>query len=226
MTESYYIDLEHFSLEKFRHTLERGEMLPSRQILKEKISERFAVLKAMGIRNLKELTDALSTKPKIERFAQASGLPQAYLEILKRQMNLYTPKPVALKAFPGVAARHIESLAALGITQTRQLFERAMTKKERAALARAANVPGEVVLELVKLSDLARAGWVGPIFARLFYEAGADTVEKLVQCAPEALYAKLVAINAEQKLTKSHFTAKDVALCIEISKELPQAIEY
>jgi hypothetical protein len=32
-------------------------------------------------------------------------------------------------------------------------------------------VPGDRLLELVKLSDLARAGWVGPIFARLIYEA-------------------------------------------------------
>jgi hypothetical protein len=226
MAGQYYIDLEHFSLQKFQRRLERGEVLPSRQILKEKIPERFASLKAQGIGNLKELTEALSTKPKIERFARASGLPAAYLEILKRETGIYTPKPVALKAFPGIAAEHIERLAALGITQSRQLFERAATKKERAALARAANLPGEALLELVKLSDLARAGWVGPIFARLFYEAGADMVERLVQCVPEALYAKLVAINAEQKLTKSHFTVKDVALCIEIAKELPHGIDY
>jgi hypothetical protein len=226
MADQYYIDLEHFSLQKFRRSLERSELLPSRKILKEKTSERFAILEAMGIRNLKELTEALSTKQKIERFARTSGLPQAYLEILKRQTGIYTPKPVALKAFPGIAPQPIERLAALGITQSRQLFERAPSKKERAELARAANVPGEVVMELVKLSDLVRAGWVGPIFARLFYEAGADTVEKLAQCAPEALYAKLAAVNAEQKLTRSHFTAKDVALCIEISKELPLPIKY
>ncbi len=225
MAEPYAIDLEHFSLEKFRRTLEQGEVLPSRKILKEDIAGRFAALKAMGLQNLKELAGALSTRPKLERFAKASGLPSAYLEILKRQLNLYTPKPVALSAFPGVAPSHLERLAALGITQSRQLFERAQSKQERAALARAAQVPGAALLELVKLSDLARAGWVGPIFARLFYAAGADTIEKLAQCAPEALYARLMAVNAEQKLTKSHFTAKDVALCIEIAKELPQAID-
>jgi hypothetical protein len=226
MAEPYSIDLENFSLEKFRHTLEQGALLPSRRILKENLSERFAVLKAMGIRNLKELTGALSTKQKIERFAQSSGLPQTYLELLKRQTGIYTPKPVALKAFPGIDLKYTERLAARGLTQSKQLFERAQSKKARAELSRAAKVPGEALLELVQLSDLARAGWVGPIFARLFYEAGADTIEKLAQCAPDTLFAKLIAINAEQKLTKSHFTAKDVALCIEIAKELPITLTY
>ena len=226
MAEQYHVDLEQFSLEKFRRILETGEVLPSRKILKEKIPERFAILKAMGVRNLKELIDALSTKKKIERFAQESGLPQVYLEILKRQTGIYTPKPIALKDIPGFAPQHIERLAAIGIKQTQQLFERARSKKERAELSKAANVPNDVLLELVKMTDLARAGWVGPIFARLFYEAGADTLEKLVKCSPEALYEKLIAVNKAQKLTQGHFTAKDVALCIEISKELARVIEY
>jgi hypothetical protein len=205
--------------------LEEGEVIPSRKILKDKIPERFARLKAAGIHNLKELAGALSTKPKIDRFAQVSGLPLAYLEILKRQIGLYTPKPVALKAFPGVAAAHVERLTALGITHSRQLFERAGSKKGRAALSREAKVPAAALLELVKLSDLARAGWVGPIFARLFYAAGVDTVAKLAESTPDALYARLMAVNAAQKLTKGHFTVKDVALCIEISKALPKEIE-
>ena len=226
MAEQYYVDLERFSMEKFRRILETGEVLPSRKILKEKIPERFAILQAMGIQNLKELIDALSTKKKIEQFAQESGLPQDYLEILKRQTGIYIPKPIALKEIPGFAPQYIERLAAIGIKQTKQLFEHARSKKERAELSKAANVPNDVLLELVKMSDLARAGWVGPILARLFYEAGADTLEKLVKCSPEALYEKLIAVNHTQKLTQGHFTAKDVALCIEISKELPKVIEY
>ncbi len=76
MAEQYHVDLEQFSLERFRHILETGKVLPSRKILKEKIPERFAILESMGIRNLKELIGALSTKKKVERFSQESGLPQ------------------------------------------------------------------------------------------------------------------------------------------------------
>jgi hypothetical protein len=231
MADQYHLDLEGFSLERFRHILEISELLPSRRILKEKISERFALLETMGIRNLKELTDALSTKKKIARFSQESGLPQDYLEILKRQTKIYTPNPISLKDIPGIAPEYIERLAALGLKQTKQLFNRAKSKKDRAELAKVADVPGDVLLELVKLSDLARAGWVGPIFARLIYEvlideAGAGTLEALSKQSPEELFERLQAVNNEQKLTKGSFSVKDVASCIEIAKELPKVIEY
>jgi hypothetical protein len=231
MADQYHLDLEGFSLQRFRHILETSELLPSRQVLKEKISERFAILESMGIRNLKELIDALRTKKKIERFSQESGLPQDYLEILKRQTKIYTPNPISLKDIPGIAPEHIERLAARGLKQTKQLFDRAKSKKDRTELAKVADVPGDVLLELVKLSDLARAGWVGPIFARLIYEAlideaGAGTLEELSKQSPEELFERLQAVNDEQKLTKGSFSVKDIASCIEIAKELPKVIEY
>ena len=226
MAEQYHVDLERFSLKKFRHILETGDVLPSHRILKDKIAERFAALESMGIGNLQELIEALSTKKKIERFSQASGLSQDYLEILKRRTRIYTPKPIALQDFPGIDPKYVKRLAALGIKQTRQLFERARSRKERAELSRLANVPGGVLVELVKLSDLARAGYVGPIFARLIYETGADTLDKLSRQSPETLYEKLIAINDKQKLTRASFLVKDVASCIEIAQALPKVIEY
>lgn len=226
MSEGYYVDLGQFSMERFKQILENGEILPSRMILKEKISERFTILQAMGIRNLKELIDALSSKKKICSFSEESGLPQEYLEILKRQTGIYTSKPLYFKDIPGIPAGSIEQLATIGIRQTKQLFERAKSRDDRAKLARLVDVPDNVLLELVKISDLARAGWVGPIFARLIYETGVDTLEKLSRESPKGLYEKLLAINREQKLTKASFSVKDIASCIEIAKELPKAIEY
>lgn len=87
-------------------------------------------------------------------------------------------------------------------------------------------MPGDVLLALVKMSDLARAGWVGPIFAQLIYETGADTLEELSKSSPEELFERLRAVNSEQKLTKGSFSVKDIASCIEIAKELPKVIEY
>ena len=70
MVDPYHIDLERFSLEKLRHILETSDLLPGRRILKEKVIERFETLESMGISNLKELTAALGSKKKVERFAQ------------------------------------------------------------------------------------------------------------------------------------------------------------
>ncbi len=226
MSEPYHVDLQSFSLDKFRRSLENGEVLPSRKILKEDIPARFAALQAMGIRNLKDLVEALSSKKKMEQFASQSALPLEYLEILKRQTRIFTPEPILLQDFPGVERVHVERLAALGIKNSRQLYEQAQTAQERADLAQRADVPPQSLLELVKLCDLARAGWVGPILARLFYAAGVDSIENLLTCSAEELYDRLIAINAERKLTKGAFTVKDVAACIEIAQELPIGITY
>jgi len=226
MADQYHIDLEEFSLERFRHTLETRELLPGRRILKENIAERFATLASMGIQNLKDLIEALQTKKRLERFAQESGLPQDYLVILRREVNSYVPKPFNLKDIPGVDPEHVERLAAVGIKHTRHLFERARSRSDRAELCTLAGVPGQDLLELVKLSDLARVSGVGPVFARLLYEAGADTVEAFSQSPPEALFERLNAVNDEKGYTKIMASLKDVIYCIEIACELPKVIEY
>ena len=123
MTDQYYIDLE-----KFRHILETSEVLPGRRILKENISERFGILESMGIMNLKELIDVLSTTKKVEKFSQESGLPNDYLVILRWEANSYMPKPVNLGDIPGADSDYIERLASAGIKNTKQLFEKGSTK--------------------------------------------------------------------------------------------------
>lgn len=84
-------------------------------------------------------------------------------------------------------------------------------------------MPVEVVFELVKLSDLARAGWVGPIYARLIYEAGAETLDELSKESAGDFYRKLLAVNEEHAYTTASFSAKGMAKTIEQSQELPKA---
>lgn len=220
MTVSYHLDLEQFSLDQFRRILETEELLPSRRMLQEKIPERFAVLERVGIRNLKDLTAALSSKKKVTRFARESGLPAEYLANLRRQTLIYTPKPIPLAKFPDVDPEHVERLAAIGIKQTRQLFEQGQTREGRQGLAEQADVPVEAVFELVKLSDLARVGWVGPIYARLIYEAGAQTLDELSRQSADDFFKRLQAVNEERSYTKAAFSAKDMARTIDLAQEL------
>jgi hypothetical protein len=228
MTDQYHIDLEQLDLEWFRDFLEKSNLLPSEKILKEEPAQRFAILEEMGIKHLQDLTRALSTKKKLERFAQESGLPQEYLVILRRRAGLYTPKPVPLKKMIGIAPEPIERLAAMGVKNTKQLFEQARSKQDRAELSRLADMPDDVMLELVKLADLVRAAYVGPVYARIIYETGLDTLEKLAECPPEELLARMHAVNEEKKLTKSALptSVEEMALFLDIVKMIPKAIEY
>lgn len=226
MADPYCIDLEQFSLERFGHILETKDILPGRRILQEKMSERFAVLASMGIENLNELRKALKTKSGREKIAQESGLPEEYLAILQREVNSYISKPFNLGDIPEVDPEYLEKLASVGIKHTKHLFKRARSKRDRAELSELADVPEDALLELVKLSDLARIVGVGPVFARLLYEAGADTLEAFLDRSPDELLEELHAINDEKGYTRIMPTVKDIEYCFETAKYLPRAVEY
>jgi len=64
MVDEYYINLEKYPLEKFKHELKESELLPSRRILKEQINERFKILEDKGVKNLQYLLISLKTPAK------------------------------------------------------------------------------------------------------------------------------------------------------------------
>lgn len=220
------MDMGQYSLEKFRRLIESQELSPGRRILKEQLQERFTVLESMGIANLGTLIDTLKTADRVQKFAVKSGLPADYLTVLSRHARSLTPVPLTLKDIPGVEPAYVDRLAAIGIRNAKQLFERSATPADRAALSMQASVPENVLLELVRMADIARVGYVGPIFARLIYEAGVDSLNAMATCQPEELYGRLVDVNNRLKLTKGSFTVRDVAYCIEAAKEHADVIQY
>lgn len=226
MASQYYMNLEKFSLNRFKQILKTEEMLPARQILKEDIDERFEVLTSMKVLHLKDLIDALKTKRKIEDFARHSGLSVEYLVILGREARSYKPKVVPLREMLGVNEGYVEKLESVGIIHSKDLFEHGRTREEREKLSAVTGVPNEELLELVKLSDLARIRGLGGAFVRLFYEAGADTIRTLSNWEPEKLSKAVVILNKEREITKWVPSLKDVRQYIEMANELAKVIEY
>ncbi len=225
MANHYHMDLEKFSIKKFRNIIQTSDLLPSEKILKEKITECFKKLESMKIKNLRILLDVLSTKKKIEIFSQESGLSIEYLTILRRRAGNYNPRPIQLKKMPGIKPEFIGYLASYGITNTKKLFEIGRSTKGRNEISELTGVPPGVVMEMVKLSDLARAPYVGPVYARIFYEAGVDTLEKITENSPEVLWARLRAVNDEQQLTKASLpSVKDMVPFLKIVKMIPKVL--
>jgi len=225
MSPLYGMDLTQFSLARLKAVFTSGDLLPSRKLLGEAVEERFAILEQMGLHHVQDVIDELSTPKKIKAFSQASGLSEDYLILLRRQANSYIPNPIALKDIPGVDPAHTQVLAALGLRDTRQLFARVCSRAGRAALQAESGLPAEALLELTRLADVSRAGWVGPVFARLLLEADADSIESLVASQPAELFERLMAANQRLQLTKALFTPKDVAACIAYARELPDRVE-
>lgn len=226
MMDDYYMDFQSYSLNDFKTELNSSYLIPSRQILKEHIEDRFKILKDAGAQNLQDLSDLLKTPRKTREFSMKSGLPDDYLLILRREVNSYHPKPVNLEKFPGIKKDTITKLNNAGIKNTAHLFKRVKKETDRKELSTETGVKIEDILELTKLTDLSRVKWIGSVFARIFLDSGTDSVKKLSKAKAGPLYEKLVEINQEKDYTKAKFVENDVELCIKVAKMVPQSIEF
>jgi len=226
MTTKHFIDIEKFPLNKYKAILEKAELLPGRKVLHEKLKERFDALAQHGIRSLSMLAQALKTSDKIKELSVATAIPSSYLVILKRELNRLMPKPVALADFPGIDRQLIGQLHTKGITTTLHLFEQCATPPKRSALSKELKLAAPALEELTKLSDLSRIWGVGPVFCRIFFDTGTDTVTKVAKADPQKLYDTLIEINEQKKYTKAKFTVKDVTLCVNIARDLPKTIKF
>jgi hypothetical protein len=73
-------------------------------------------------------------------------------------------------------------LAEEGITTAKEMLYAGLNKQQRRQLSRTTGIPLEDILELVKLSDQARIGGHKKVRARLYHEAGLDTMDKMAAC--------------------------------------------
>lgn len=134
--------------------------------------------------------------------------------------------PFRLREFRGVDPEHVERLAAKGIKNTEQMLAAGQTAEKRTALAQDTGIPEEAILELVKLSDLARLPGVKGIRARLYYDAGVDCVEKMATCETEALLALTAEFVERTGFDGIAPLPKEVSSTIANAKRLPRIVEY
>jgi hypothetical protein len=226
MSDFYHFDLQDISLDQYKQTLKAADLIPSRRILKEEIDRCFSRLQAQGISNLAEFLSAVKSAERISGLARKTDLPVEYLALLRREVNALLPKPNSLRDFPGVDPATVGKLATRGIKNSKQLFENALSKEGRAELARQAGIDPGKLLELVKLSDLSRVYGVGPVFARLLYNTGVDTVEAIARADSPRLFDKLSKAYLAAGKSRVDFKERDIAFCIQMAGRLPRPIEF
>jgi len=159
----------------------------------------------------------------------------AYYEYLNKKqmvlkakglMGLIELRTYKLKDFQGINRKNIEKLNRNGVKTAKQILEIGYTKEGRKKLSKKTNIPVDSILELVKLSDLARIPGVKKIRARLYYEAGLDTLEKMAVCDNNELRK----ISVEH-IKKSSFegippTPKEAEHTVTMAKYLKKYVEY
>jgi hypothetical protein len=134
--------------------------------------------------------------------------------------------PFDLGGFRSVDPDQVERLAASGIRNVKQMLKAGATADDREALAAETGVPLNAILEFVKLSDLARIPGIKGIRARLYHDAGVDSVERLAQWDPELLRAMLVEFVERTGFDGIAPLPKEVAFSVAAARRLPRIVEF
>lgn len=175
--ERYSLDPELLSLELFYELTRSKKMIPSRVMLQEGMEGYFRALEVKGIKNLKELISMLGNKDKIREMAASTGIPEAYLILLKREAGSYLSKPIPLSDFPGIPLEYTEVLKSRGVRNSREFFESLQSGEQRKQMAKLTGIPEDRMRELFVLCELTRITGVGGYYARIVYEAGIRSVQ-------------------------------------------------
>lgn len=136
-----------------------------------------------------------------------------------------TRQAFSLREFRDVNPSHIEKLEAHGIKSVEQMLAAGCTKRQRAALAEEAGIPEEAILELVKLSDLARLPGVKGIRARLYYDAGIDSIGKMASWDPEVLRVMVAEYVERTGFDGVPPLPKEVSSTIASARKLPKVVQ-
>jgi predicted RecB family nuclease len=131
-----------------------------------------------------------------------------------------------LSDFRGVNPEHVARLKTAGINNIEQMLAAGSTVAARQELAGRTGVPVSAILELASLSDLSRLDGVKAIRARLYYDAGVDTVEKLASFEPEELLRLTAEFVQRTGFEGIAPLPKEVLHTIEAARKLPKIVEY
>lgn len=131
-----------------------------------------------------------------------------------------------LKNFQGINAKFVTRLAASGIRNTTQMLKACKTPADRKALAKITGIPNKAILELVKLSDLARIRGVKSVRARLYCDAGIDSVEKMAQWDADRFREFISAYIESSGFDGAVPLPKEIQYTIDEARKLKPVLEY
>jgi hypothetical protein len=222
----YYIDLSKISLDDLKDKITSSDLLPSQQILKKGIDDKFKVLKSIDIKNMDELNRKLKNKKNIKELSNDTSIKTDYLTILRRYVNSFHPPPRKIGDFPSLSHLTVDKLEKMGITTTPQLYDKLVTKELRNNLKTELGVADEEILILTKLADVSRLKYVSPIYATLIVYSDYDTVQKIRNADYNDLHNQLVKINKEKNLYKGRINLKDIKYLVNETDYVTLDVEY
>ena len=100
------------------------------------------------------------------------------------------------------------------------------TGEGRRKLAEQTGVPLGAVLELVKLADMSRIVGLKSKRARLYYDAGLDTLDKIAKQDPEKMQQMFAEFVERTEFDGSPPPVSETAFAVKLAKYLPRIVQY
>ena len=144
---------------------------------------------------------------------------------LRDERTKKTRRIFPIKEFLNINPEYVKKLAAIGIKNVEQMLEKGKTQKQREHLAKQLVIPEEAILELVKLSDITRLGYVKKKLSRLYYDAGLDSPAKIAKFEPIQLHAFFVKFVAESGWDGMVPNPNDLVNNIKSARKLSKIVE-
>ncbi len=177
----------------------------------------------------KELGDARSVKGTMHglryyfEFVKNPEMARAASKIRSRYLQT---KSMRLKDFLRIDVSDVERLEALGIRDADKMLESGRTEPLRRSLVRQAGVSYDVIVQLVKISDLSRIFGVKGVRARFYLDSGVDTMNKMAEMDPGKLMKVTSKFIKQTRFQGIPPTPKEAQYTIEAAKKLPKSVEY
>jgi hypothetical protein len=200
---AYYINDERVSLSTLGKRILETDLIPSREILKEDVVLKMEALQRQGIGTLAQLRKELKNSKRLTALAEAAAINSQYLDLLRREIESYFPKPFALKEYDWLPPEWIQKLAKQGIHTTADLYR----PGAREVVFKTLDDPASE--DLISLADLARVQWVSPTTARMLVLAGISSAARLAAMQGEDLYQAFQRVNAEGGFFKGTIGLRD-----------------
>lgn len=135
-------------------------------------------------------------------------------------------KPFPIKDFRGVDTGYVKKLKIVGIRNADQMIEAGRTPQDRKQLSARTGIPESAIQEFVKLSDLSRIPGIKGVRARLYYDIGIDSVEKLGSWDPEKLIETVVEFVERTGFDGIPTLPAEARAAVNKAKKMPKLIEY
>ncbi|MDR0471584.1 MAG: DUF4332 domain-containing protein [Nitrososphaerota archaeon] len=211
----YSVDLNQIPLLQYMESLKKQKLLPGRKILLENLEENFHRITAVGIGNLAELKNNISSTPRLAAFAAKTGVPENYLIILKREIGSLEQKPVAIPDFPDISANTISALLNKHIKTSKDVYNLTINPNNISATSREIGIEVNELQELSSLCNLVRINGIGPIAARTLYESGYRNIAEIAQAKASELLEHMNTVNANKQYYKAKLGEKDMQFIID-----------